>query len=238
LRHLGVRSLLVFAAAAVLALGAGAATARSADPQLLDVSKQVAEMNKKLTKLLAKGKTVKATKTELFATCGTLPPSSQVFWPWRDLAWYSLAPQGDFAQTTQWSLSAGATVVNEHDLWTPGTKALKLGPNAAAASPVTCVSVENPTIRFFAKNTGPATSTLGVSVMYTDVKGKLQTLKVAQLKASSTWGPTIVVPLYVNALAVASPEGVTPVSIKFTAEGLTSGAWTISSLYVDPFVSR
>jgi len=239
LRQLRARSLLVLAAS-IVALGAGATTARSADSQLLDVSRQVTEIQRRMAKLLETGKAADQRKLDLVAACGQLPQPSQVFRRWGDFADYALAPQGDLTESSSWTLGVNTAVVAEHDPYTPGTRSLRLLAGGQAATPVICVNQLHPTIRFFARSNGSAASTLNVEVLYQDVNGRIASLRIARLRAMPWWAPTIVVPYYVNALAALSPEGVTAVAFRFRAEGVAaaSGGWTIGSLYVDPFVSR
>ena len=99
------------------------------------------------------------------------------------------------------------------------------------------MSALHPTIRFFAKNTGHAASTLKVSVLYESTDGKVKELALARLLGQSTWMPTVIVPFHVNLIAAASPAGVTAVAFKFKAEG-KGGQWTIDDLYVDPIKIR
>ena len=102
-----------------------------------------------------------------------------------------------------------------------------------------CVNEFNPTLRFFVRNTGAPTSTLSVEVVYQSLSGSVSHLRIARLTASQSCSPSIVLPMYMNLLAAASPDGLTAVAFTFKAEGLKSnsaGGWGIDSVYVDPFV--
>ena len=51
--------------------------------------------------------------------------------------------------------------------------------------------------------------------------------------------PSLIVPIYMNMLALATPNGLTAVAFRFKAEGLQKNeTLSISGLYVDPFSSR
>lgn len=103
-----------------------------------------------------------------------------------------------------------------------------------------CVNLDNPTIRFFIRDTGGnGKSKLKVDVLYEDFGGKVKHLTIAKLKAGTEWEPSTILPMYFNMLALASQSGVTAVAFKFKAEGLQKDeTLAISGLYVDPFQSR
>jgi hypothetical protein len=99
-----------------------------------------------------------------------------------------------------------------------------------------CVTLDNPAIRFFVRDSGGnEKSQLKVEVLYEDLGGHTKRLTIARLRAGSEWEPSLVLPIYMNVLAVASPSGVTAVAFRFKAEGLQKDeTLSISSLYVDP----
>ena len=103
-----------------------------------------------------------------------------------------------------------------------------------------CVNLDNPTIRFFARDLGGnGKSDLKITVLYEDLNGKTQHLDLAKIRASSDWGPSIAIPIGVNFLSAASANGVTVVAFQFKAEGLQKNeTLEVDNLYVDPFCSR
>jgi len=228
-KECGVNTRILRALAAgtcVIALGAVVAAPGMAagDPeQLIDVSHQVADIHE----LLAG------------ADCG-YGGAAQVFAPWADSAMYALAPQGDFAPSDDWTLDKEATVVVGADPFSGALQSLQLEKGAEAASPAMCVDLDNPTVRFFARDVGGnGKSNLKVDVLYEDFDGHVKHLTVAKLRLDSEWQPSAIVPMYMNFLALASPDGVTAVAFNFKAEGLQKDeTLSISSLYVDPFSSR
>ena len=78
-----------------------------------------------------------------------------------------------------------------------------------------------------------------MEVLYEDFGGHVKQLTIARLKARSEWRPSVIIPMYMNRLALASPEGLTAVAFRFRAVGLQKDeTLSISSLCVDPFRNR
>jgi hypothetical protein len=235
---------LVLAACVITFAATAAASAKAADgpgddPQLEDVSKQVSSIEKKLDELLAHGRWAKAGTLLASADCGYGDPSSR-FAAWGDDASYVLAPQGDLSATDGWTLDKQATVVPSADPFSGAQQSLQFAKGAEAATPAMCVTLDHPTIRFFIRDRGGnEKSQLKVDVLYEDFGGHVKHLTIAKLRAGSEWEPSLILPMYMNVLALASPSGVTAVAFRFKAEGLQKGeTLSISSLYVDPFRSR
>jgi hypothetical protein len=237
------RRILTLGACALAFAATGTAAALAEDgedqEQLLDVSKQVEEIERKMNALLSDGRWARAGKLLAGADCGFGEPSL-AFAPWGDDATYTLAPQGDLSATDEWTLDKDAAVVPSADPFSGAGQSLELAKGADAASPAMCVDLGHPTIRFFIKgNGGNEKSRLKVEVLYEDFKGQVRHLTIAKLRAQSEWRPSVVVPMYMNRLALASPEGLTAVAFRFKAEGLQKDeTLSISSLYVDPFRNR
>jgi hypothetical protein len=229
--------------ACVIALAAVAAApgmaADTSDDQLVDVSKQVAGIHKKMNDLLAHGRWARSGELLAGADCG-FSDVSQVFSPWGDPALYALAPQGDLLPSDDWTLDKESTVVVGADPFSGAIQSLQLEKGAEAASPAMCVNLDNPTVRFFARDLGGnGKANLKVDVLYEDFDGHVKHLTIAKLRLGSEWEPSVIVPMYMNVLALASPDGVTAVAFKFKADGLQKDeTLSISSLYVDPFSSR
>jgi hypothetical protein len=227
----------VIAFAAVAAVPGMAAD--TSDDQLVDVSKQVAGIHKKMNDLLAHGRWARGGELLAGADCG-YSDASQVFSPWGDPALYALAPQGDLLPSDDWTLDKESTVVVGADPFSGAIQSLQLEKGAEAASPAMCVNLDNPTTRFFARDLGGnGKANLKVDVLYEDLDGHVKHLTIAKLRLGTEWEPSVILPMYMNVLALASPDGVTAVAFKFKAEGLQKDeTLSISSLYVDPFSSR
>jgi hypothetical protein len=209
------------------------------DAQLLDVSKQISGIEKKMNDLLAHGRWAKAGELLEGADCGYGEPSP-VFAPWGDSAMYTLAPQGDLSASDGWTLNKQATVVPSADPFSGARQSLQFAKGAEAATPAMCVNLDNPTIRFFVRDLGGnGKSQLKVEVLYEDFNGHVKHLAIAKLRAGSEWQPSVILPMYMNMLALTSPSGLTAVAFRFKAEGLQKDeTLSISTLLVDPFSSR
>jgi len=241
LRLVALVALVVTAAAAVFSAGALASDpASGADAsQLLDVSKQVQDIQRKLADLTANGRS--ATEGALLrgADCG-FAASSQRFLPWGDDAEYALIPEGDLSTAAHWTLNKAASVMPGGDPATGAAQSLQLAAGGQAATPAICVDVDHPSARFFVRDlNGRGKSDLKVEVLYDDPSGKAQHLTVAKLRPGSDWQPSPIIPIYMNMIAAATPSGLTAVAFKFSAEGLEKNeAYSLSSVYVDPFKGR
>jgi hypothetical protein len=223
----------------VAAAPGAAAAADAPDDQLVDVSKQVAGIQKKMNDLLTHGRWARRGELLTGADCG-YGDASRVFAPWADMAMYALAPQGDLSPSDDWTLDKEAAVVTGADPFSGADESLQLAKGAEAVSPAMCVNLDNPTIRFFARDVGGnGKSNLKVDVLYEDFDGHVKQLTTAKLRLGTDWQPSAIVPIYMNFLALASPNGLTAVAFRFKAEGLQKDeTLSISSLYLDPFSSR
>ena len=239
MRGLLRRLVLISAISSIAVLATTTVALADDNGQLVDISHQVADMQKKLGELQAKGQMAKTGKLAEAADC-SFGDSGQVFLPWGDPASYRLAPQGDFSDTSAWSLK-NASVSPDHDPFTSGTNSLLLARgDSEAVTPVMCVSVNNPTLRLFlADQGGNGKANLQVKVIYEGLDGHAHQLSVANLKVNEQWQPSVVIPIGVNLLAAASANGWTPVAFDFKVHGLQKGeAFSLDGIYVDPWASR
>ena len=236
--RIGVLGLCLVALTAAAPAAAADAEATDGD-EIVDVSKQVSDIEKKLDDLLDRGRWARAGDLLESADCGYGEPTT-LFEPWGDGATYMLAPQGDLSQTDGWTLDKHADVDSSADPFSGAARSLRFGKGAEAATPAMCVNLDHPTIRFFVRDEGGnGKSHLKVDVLYEDFGGSVKHMTVARVRAGSTWRPSAIVPMYVNMLALASPSGVTAVAFRFKAEGLQKDETvSISSLFVDPYRSR
>lgn len=162
--------------------------------------------------------------------------TSQVFAPFGDTAGYVLVHGGSFEANTSWNWSfSSASVVAGNEPWYVGSatdsQSVSMAPGGQAVSAPVCLSATRPTMRFFVvSQDGSATSTLNVSLQYTDSYGNLVQLPITSLNGASytSWQPTAV-------LAAGSllPSGAAEeASLVFQASG---GSWQIDDVYVDPY---
>jgi hypothetical protein len=233
-----VAAVALIAVFALVGAGVSRADDGSGDSQVIDTSHQVSDIAKKIADLQAHGQQARTGKLTASADCGFGDPS-QVFAPWGDDAQYSLAPQGDYSNTSGWTFkNTGAASADPNPL---GPNALVfLKGDSEAISPAMCVSLANPTIRLMMRDIGGnGKSDIKVTVLYEDLGGHTQHLTLAKLRATSEWSPTVTIPIAVNLLSTASANGWTAVAFDFKVEGLQKNeALELGSLYVDPFVSR
>jgi hypothetical protein len=234
-----VVSLVAFASVASAAAMADDGAVGNDDSQILDVSKQVSGIERKMNDLLAHGQWARGGKLLSGADCGYGAPSTY-FAAWGDAATYALAPEGDLAATDDWTFNKQAAVVDGGDPFSGAMKSLQLAKGAQVATPAMCVNLDNPTVRFFVRDSGGnGKANLKVDVLYEDLDGHVKHLTIARLKAGSDWQPSVILPMYMNMLAAASPSNLAAIAFQFKAEGLQKDeVLSISSLYVDPFSSR
>ena len=157
----------------------------------------------------------------------------QPFTAWEDPADYFLAPDGDFSGGgAGWDL-AGATLVEDNEPWnvhgSETSAAVRLESGASATSPLICVGLDDPTMRFFARSTGDMPGTLDVEVLYSDGDGNEQALTIGTIAGDGVLEWTPVTPLAI----VANTYEMT-VAFRFTAYGEGS-SWLIDDVYVDPY---
>ena len=162
------------------------------------------------------------------------------FLPWNDHGSYFLAPGGAFESTpTGWTLSSSVQVVpgneSSHVDGTSDANSLRLPAGSSATSPQICVTVHSPNIRLFALNAGSSSSSLQVSLNYTDTRGSSRTARIATLKGPSVWTLSSQIVFLKYIAPAVGGQSQTWVSFGFQPSG---GAWQIDDFYVDPLKSQ
>jgi hypothetical protein len=162
-------------------------------------------------------------------------PTSKAFAPWKDYSDYTLAPGGAFeAGDPSWQLN-GASIVAGNEPWkvagSSHTRSLKLPPGASATSPVMCVGLEHPTLRFFARNNRALISTLTVEVIFETSLGLRAAAPIGVMLPSGQWKPSPKFLVVANLLPLL-PGNYTPVQFRVRSVGL--GTWYVDDFYVDP----
>jgi len=166
-------------------------------------------------------------------------PTSKVFARWLDPLNYTPVAGGGFeGPLTGWTTTGAAAVVggNESFNVAGGARSLSLPAGSSATTPSTCVGLDRPVLRLFARNTGNPLSLLRVDVLFEDAGGNVRTLPALVLPGGRNWAPTLPVPVLVSLLPLLPGQG-TPVAFRFTPLG-AGGAWAIDDVYVDPRRSR
>lgn len=168
--------------------------------------------------------------------------ASQPFLPWGDQSMYVLAPDGGFEHGGDvWDLADGAAVVSGNESFQVGgagdSQALALPDGSSATTAQTCIGLDSPTLRFFARNDGDPDAGLRVSVIVQTLLGPL-TLPIGTVDGRDSWHPTP--PLLLLANLTALPivnDGTAQVRLRFRPQG-SGGDWRIDDVYVDPWKGR
>ena len=166
----------------------------------------------------------------------TPKPTTQPFAPWGDRAPYNIAPGGTFeGGAGSWSLSGGASLVTGNEPWKVAgathSRSLRLPPGATATSPVICVGLEDPTLRFFAKNNRALLSTMTVEVIVETSLGLKAAVPIGLLLPHGQWKPSPKILMIANLLPLLPGEH-TPVQFRVRSVGL--GTWSVDDFYIDP----
>ena len=164
---------------------------------------------------------------------------SQPFAAFGDNAQYKIVPGGSFESTLpDWTLTGGAKVVSGNEPWKVGgsghgkSLVLPVGSNVITAP--TCVGLEEPTLRFFAKKNRGLLSTLAVSVYVKTSLGLVVPVPVGVVLGNGQWKATSPMLIVANLLPLL-PGDRTPVAFQFTP---LLGDWQIDDVYVDPMKFR
>jgi hypothetical protein len=168
---------------------------------------------------------------------------SQPFLPWGDHARYFLVPGGDLESSAGWTLSGGARLVEGNEPFyahhASDRHSLLLPSRASARTAATCVDSDEPTMRFFVRNTGSPLSVLAVEArIRTTLLGITAETRLPLglvLGTATKWQPSLPVLFALSANQLLG--GTSTVDFRFTALGL-GGRWQIDDVYVDPFKDR
>jgi len=153
---------------------------------------------------------------------------------------YTPVPGGSFEGGARgWALTdAGVVAGNESYSVAGGSSSLAIAAGGEATSPGFCAAIEQPTLRFFARNLSGHGS-LNVSARYTNNSGEVHAIPVASLGLvsgllqNSSWSvsPVELLDLQVPML-VESLGSQLQVELVFQASG---GTWQIDDVYYDPY---
>ncbi len=165
---------------------------------------------------------------------------SQPFLPWLDPAQYFLMPGGDLESNAGWTLAGGAAIVSGNEPYyvheSTDTRSLLIPAGAWARTTSTCVDFDEPTLRFFVRNTGSLLSTLVVEArIRTTVLGVTTqtTLPLGVVPGTTrSWQPAL--PIVFELSANQLLGGTSTVDFRFSSTG-GGGQWQVDDVYVDPF---
>lgn len=164
--------------------------------------------------------------------------AKQVFQPWGDTGNYVLAPNGGFeAGGLGWQLGGGAKVVDGNEAFflndPADTRSLALPAGSTAVSPPVCMSIDTPSFRLLARNSGDPASYLKVEATYL-LLGLLRTKTLSTVTAGPSWAPTQKMSTVLTLSTIVGTLIPSAVQIRVTPVG-SGGNWQVDDLYVDPF---
>ncbi len=173
-------------------------------------------------------------------TCSD-PTLEQPFGAIGDSRDYVLAPGGAFADPAApgWSLDGGASVISATDPFGLGavedTYSLSLPAGASATSPLMCVDLRFPTMRFVSAQTAERDGDLDVEVLYPEaVDEKKRTWhRSSSLKLKSKDGWQVSKDIKLEPDRAGKNIGWRMVALRFSAED-DRGSWLVDDVYVDP----
>lgn len=149
-----------------------------------------------------------------------------------DLRPYFIAPGGDF-ESRSWTLTGGARLADGSGPLRFGAarSSLQLSPGASATSPVFCVDLDYPTMRFFSvQRAAKSSSKLDVDVIYP----ALGTSKPKAVSVSGTSIWTLSKDVKLRPELVDKAGGWRYVQLRFSAGAATTGDWRVDDVLVDP----
>jgi hypothetical protein len=164
--------------------------------------------------------------------------AEKVFSPWGDQRYYVLAPDGGFeAGASGWQLNRGAAVVEGNESYylndAADSKSLSLPAGSSAVSPPVCMSIDTPSFRLVARNTGNPSARLRVEASY-KLLGLIRTRTVGTIQAGSAWAPTQSVSTVLTLSTVVGLLIPSAIEIRFTPLD-AAGRWQVDDVYIDPF---
>jgi len=168
---------------------------------------------------------------------------SQPSLSWSDPRHYFLMPGGDLESSAGWTFSGGARLVDGNEPFylhsLDDRRSLFLPSGGSARSASMCVDSDEPTMRFFVRNTGSPLSLLAVEArVRSTVLGVTATTSLplgVVLGTQQAWQPSLSVMFKLSVNQVLG--GTTTVDFRFTALG-PGGKWQVDDVYVDPFKDR
>ena len=171
------------------------------------------------------------------ATCSG--DTSQPFLRFLDPFWYRLAGGGSVDDAASgwelWGSAHHAVSDFAPDLADSGQPwVLGIPAGGTATSPVSCLALDSPTLRFMVRSTGSPLGVLVVKAVLTDRDGLLSTIPVGVVSGLgyNAWKPSL--PMLLAVPELTDLTDTVDVQWRFTVTGL-GGAFQVDDLYVDPY---
>jgi hypothetical protein len=164
--------------------------------------------------------------------------AAQVFKPWGDQHSYVLAPDGGFESGgLGWYLGSGAKTVEGNEAFylngASDSRSLALPAGSTAISPPICMSLDTPSFRLVARNSGDANSGLRVEATYA-LLGLVRTKTVSTVYGNSNWAPSQQMSTVLSLSTIVGTVIPSAIQIRITPLG-SGGNWQVDDLYIDPF---
>jgi hypothetical protein len=164
--------------------------------------------------------------------------AEQVFRPWGDQHSYVLAPDGGFeAGGSGWALAGGAAATEGNESFylndSSDSKALALPAGSSAVSPPICMSLDTPSFRLLARNSGDPKAGLRIEATY-KLLGLIRTNVVNTVYGSSSWAPSQQMSTVLGLSTIVGTVLPSAIQIRISPVG-GGGKWTVDDLYIDPF---
>jgi hypothetical protein len=160
--------------------------------------------------------------------------TSTVFKQFGDTASYSLLAGGSFESSGGWALTNSATSSgNETYKVAGGTHSLAIQPSGVAVSPAFCVSIANPSFRFFLHRTSGSWGVLNVILRWSEASGATHDTTVAALQPETAWTASPVLKL-ATTLPLWQSGSTLNVKLVFKPEQ-SGGAFAVDDVYIDPY---
>jgi hypothetical protein len=159
-------------------------------------------------------------------------PTSQVFRPWSDYAWYAVVPDGGFeAGAAGWRLASGAKVVagNEPFYLRSSTdrSSLLLPAGSTATSPPMCIALLSSKMRFVVS--GQPGSKVRVQVLYRGLLSNLLgVFDGGTVESNGQWAPSPEISMLGGVLPLLTQS----VQFRFVS---VSGTARVDDVYLDPW---
>lgn len=170
-----------------------------------------------------------ASQSSACASSSTSTPFAQ----FGDTASYALLAGGSFESGAPgWLLQNAEVVSGGVSLGaTRGSHSLAIQPSGVAVSPSFCINTEEPSFRFFLRQTSGSWAVLNVILVWTDSSGTVHDTTVGSLQTGTSWAASPVLQL-ATTLPLSS-SGTISAKLEFKPEPY-GGAWAIDDVYIDP----
>ena len=173
------------------------------------------------------------------ATCADNGPVYNPFAQFGDTSNYFLVRGSSFERdelnSDKWNGRGGAQIAYGSETYAVSgdadARSMSLSSGASATSPEICVGKNEPTMRWFSRQSSGTNGQLLVDVLYTDDTGQSQVYTAGASVAGTAWAPSTIVEI-LPALQTLADGQKTKLRFRFRA---TNGDWRFDDVFVDPY---